>query len=274
MSTVWSSIGPTGAGTAAAIGALVIGGVVRPRVTRPARRLIDDSPTTYSRATSNGPFGWRTIRTIIGVAASLVGILVLGVVVAVFVIATALLVRRLAPLGTARRQRALVERALPDAMDLLVLSVRAGLTPYQAVCDLARSRSRSSRSGSDPDRDAHAAAVRVISDAFGEVVRRTERGQPFADALSALPERLGTQAGGLADVIATSDRHGLPIGPVLDQLAGEVRSTRRRLDQADARKLPIRLSFPLVVCTLPSFVLLAIAPAVIAALSSLGATAW
>jgi len=34
------------------------------------------------------------------------------------------------------------------------------------------------------------------------------------------------------------------------------------------------LSFPLVVCTLPSFVLLAIAPAVIAALSSLGGTAW
>ncbi len=105
-------------------------------------------------------------------------------------------------------------------------------------------------------------------------MRRTERGQPFADALGALPQHLGPQAGGLADVIATSDRHGLPLGPVLDQLTAEVRATRRRLDQADARKLPVRLSFPLVVCTLPSFVLLAIAPAVIAALSSLGGTAW
>jgi len=141
-------------------------------------------------------------------------------------------------------------------MDLLVLSVRAGLTPFQAVCDLATSD------------------VRAIGDAFGEVVRRTERGQPFADALGALTERLGVHAGGLADVIATSDRHGLPLGPVLDQLTAEVRATRRRLDQADARKLPVRLSFPLVMCTLPSFVLLAIAPAVIAALSSLGGTAW
>ena len=141
-------------------------------------------------------------------------------------------------------------------MDLLVLSVRAGLTPYQAVRDLATCH------------------VRAVGDAFGEVVQRTERGQPFADALSALPERLGIQASGLADMIATSDRHGLPLGPVLDQLTSEVRATRRRLDQADARKLPIQLSFPLVVCTLPSFVLLAIAPAVIAALSSLGATAW
>ena len=61
---------------------------------------------------------------------------------------------------------------------------------------------------------------------------------------------------------------------MLDQLAVEVRASRRRLDQADARKLPVRLSFPLVACTLPSFVLLAIAPAVIAAISSLGGSAW
>ena len=75
-------------------------------------------------------------------------------------------------------------------------------------------------------------------------------------------------------MIATSDRYGLPLGPVLDQLTTEARDSRRRLDQAAARKLPVRLSFPLVACTLPSFVLLAIVPAVIAALSSLGGSAW
>ena len=150
----------------------------------------------------------------------------------------------------------LIERGLPDAMDLLVLSVRAGLTPFQAVRDLARS--------ADP----------IVRDGFGEVIRRTERGQPFADALNALPEQLGNPAAALADVIAASDRHGLPLGTVLDQLTTETRATRRRLEQAEARKLPVRLSYPLVVCTLPSFVLLAIAPAVLAALSSLGGTAW
>ena len=117
-------------------------------------------------------------------------------------------------------------------MDLLVLSVRAGLTPFQAVRELARS--------ADP----------IVRDGFGEVIRRTERGQPFADALNALPEQLGTPAVALADVIATSDRHGLPLGTVLDQLTTETRATRRRLEQAEARKLPVRLSFPLVVCTL------------------------
>jgi tight adherence protein C len=165
-------------------------------------------------------------------------------------------VRHLSRLRVERRRRSDIERELPDAMDLLVLSVRAGLTPFQAVRELAGS--------SGP----------AVGDAFGEVGRRTERGQPFADALTALPELLGPGATVLADMIATSDRHGLALGPMLDQLTVETRAARRRLDQAAARKLPVRLSFPLVACTLPSFVLLAIAPAVIAALSSLGGTAW
>lgn len=240
---------------AVTIGIVTIGTVSRPRVTRPARKPVGTTPPARSATVTDRAVRSRACRFALGAVAIGVALFVADVVV-VFTVVTTLLVRQVAPIREARRQRAAIERALPDAMDLLVLSVRAGLTPYQAVCDLAT------------------CGVQAIGDAFGEVVRRTERGQPFADALNALPDRLGIQASGLADVIATSDRHGLPLGPVLDQLTAEVRATRRRLDQADARKLPVRLSFPLVVCTLPSFVLLAIAPAVIAALSSLGGTAW
>ena len=170
-------------------------------------------------------------------------------------VAAVLLVRRARPVLAARARRRAAERALPDAMDLLVLSVRAGLTPQQAIRDLAASA---------PDE---------VRPAFALVAHRSDRGQAFADALAALPEILGASALSLADALASSERYGLPVGPMLDQLSTEARAARRRLDEADARKLPVRLSFPLVVCTLPSFVLLAIAPAVIAALSSLGSSA-
>ena len=70
-------------------------------------------------------------------------------------------------------------------------------------------------------------------------------------------------------MIATADRDGLPLAPALDRLAADARTTRRRLGEAAARRLPVRLIFPLVTCTLPSFVLLAIAPAVLGALSTL-----
>jgi len=101
------------------------------------------------------------------------------------------------------------------------------------------------------------------------IINRLDRGEPFAEAVRALPERLGVGMVAFADLIAGADRYGVPVGPVLESLAADVRATRRRLDEADARRLPVRLSFPLVICTLPSFVLLAIAPALIAALSSL-----
>ncbi len=155
-----------------------------------------------------------------------------------------------------RRERRSIDRTWPDAIELLVHALGAGLTPRQAIEHLV---------GRAPE---------PVRPAFAAVVHRIERGQPFADALRALPDVLGTRAAATADMIGTSDRYGLPLAPVLEQLARDARDTRRRLDQAAARKLPVRLSFPLVTCTLPSFVLLAIAPAVIAALSSLGAHAW
>jgi tight adherence protein C len=169
---------------------------------------------------------------------------------------SALIIHLSRPALIARRERDAINRAIPDTIDLLVLSVRAGLTPQQAVRELA---------GTAPD---------AVAPAFSSVVHRTDRGQPFADALAALCETLGAPALGMVDVLATGERYGLAVGPMLDQLSVEARATRRRLDEADARRLPVRLSFPLVTCTLPSFVLLAIAPAVIAAISSLGSPAW
>ena len=171
-------------------------------------------------------------------------------------IAAAAAWRRLRPLRAARRRRHRIEADLPDTIDLFVLAVRSGLTPRLAVEQLSMRAPRSVRS------------------AFAAVVDRLHRGAPFADALTALDDLLGTPAVALSGLVASADRHGLPLGPILDQLSAESRSSRRRLAEAAARALPVKLSFPLVICTLPSFVLLAIVPAVLAALSSLGSDAW
>lgn len=155
-----------------------------------------------------------------------------------------------------RQQRQLVAAAVPDAIELLILMIHAGLTPHQAV------------------RASVTQSPEPIRPGFAEVERRLDRGQALADALRGLPEVLGPALDPVADTLAIAERYGTPIGDALAQLSSEVRQQRRRLAEADARKLPVRLSFPLVCCTLPSFVLVAIAPAVIAALSSLGDTTW
>ena len=143
------------------------------------------------------------------------------------------------------------QRTLPDAIDLFVLAVRAGHLPAAAI-DIVLP---------------HLAPV--LQPAFAEVAAEVRSGRRFADALAVLPVRLGPQAAPLADSLIAADRYGLPLAPVLDRLADEARQHRRRLADASARQLPVRLSLPLVLCTLPSFVLLAVVPLLLAAFSSL-----
>ena len=150
-----------------------------------------------------------------------------------------------------RRARAAARAALPDLIELVIIGVRAGLTPAAA---------------------GEMGAVHAppeLAELLADVTHQMHRGRRLADALGVLPPWLGQHAAYFTDVLITADRYGLPLGPVLDQLGADVRTDRSRQAQQQARTLPVRLSFPLVVCTLPSFVLLAIAPAVIGAISTI-----
>jgi Flp pilus assembly protein TadB len=144
-----------------------------------------------------------------------------------------------------------IDRAYPEAIDLVVLAVRAGHLPAAAIEATLPYLPPPVRPG------------------FAAVTEQVRGGVPVADALAVLPDQLGPRAGALADSLAAADRYGLPLTPVLERLAAEARAERRRQQEIAARQLPVRLSAPLVLCTLPSFVLLAIAPLLLAALSSL-----
>jgi len=149
-----------------------------------------------------------------------------------------------------QRHRRAVMSAMPEALDLVIVSIEAGHLPLEAL------------------RLLHPVLPTVVGGAFAEVVARVDRGERFAFALRALPERLGPSSLTFVDAIVHTERAGLAFGPAVQRLADDAREHRRRLAEAAARELPIRLSFPLVLCTLPSFVLVAIVPLLIGALSS------
>lgn len=150
-----------------------------------------------------------------------------------------------------RRAERDARAALPDLIELVIIGVRAGLTPSVAFTMSSE----------------HAAPA--LAPCLEAVAHQMQRGQRLSDALEALPRFLGPDAAFFTDSLVTADRYGLPLGPMLDQLGAEVRAARSRQAQQQARTLPVKLSFPLVVCTLPSFVLLAIAPAVLGAISTI-----
>lgn len=170
--------------------------------------------------------------------------------------AGAVLARRQVRVRRAERRAADARRAaLPDALELFVTCVHAGRTPVQAIDELARHA---------PD---------AVRPAFAAVVQDRHRGRTLTDAVGGLTRLLGPEAEELVATVAAADRDGLALAPALDRLATEARHARRRAGEAAARRLPVQLSFPLVACTLPSFVLLAIAPAVLGALSTLSGRA-
>ena len=149
---------------------------------------------------------------------------------------------------TIRRMRA---SALPDAIEFVVLGIRGGHGPVDAV--------RAAGRFADP----------CLDEVFIDFEHRLARGAAFADALGAFHDHIGPEAQSFVDGLATADRYGLPLGPVMDRLIDDARHRRRAQTEQAARRLPVALSFPLVVCTLPSFVLLAVVPAVLGALLAL-----
>lgn len=149
-----------------------------------------------------------------------------------------------------RRAEREARAALPDLIELVIIGVRAGLTPAAAFVMSAEH------------------APPALTPCLEAIIHETQRGRRLSDALDVIPRFLGPDATFFTDSLVTADRYGLPLGPMLDQLGAEVRADRSRRAQAQARTLPVKLSFPLVICTLPSFVLLAIAPAVLGAVST------
>lgn len=153
--------------------------------------------------------------------------------------------------SAARRRLEQVTDDLPDVVDLLELAVGAGLTVPLAL-----------------DRVAH-----HLDGPLAAALRRTcaeaRLGRRLADALDDLPARVGEPVRPLVAALVASERYGAPVAAGLQRLAAEVRRQRRQRAEERARRVPVKLLFPLVTCTLPAFGLLTVAPVVAAGLRSL-----
>jgi tight adherence protein C len=149
-----------------------------------------------------------------------------------------------------RRDDAEYARELPVVIDLLGVAVGAGCTPYLAVEVAVRW------------------APPAVAARLGTVLRACALGVSFDAALDDVA-RATPVLRPLSDALLASDRLGAPVGPVLARLAAEERTALRRQAEAHARRVPVRLLFPLVFLVLPAFVLLTVVPGLAAGLGRL-----
>lgn len=141
-----------------------------------------------------------------------------------------------------RRHDDAVADELPDLVDLLRLTTLAGLPVSAAL------RAVGGRPGG------------VVGPAISQAVRLFDRGATTVRALAAITDACGPAARSLVDALTDHDRYGTPLGASLDRVAVEYRLRRRRRAEEAARRLPVTLLFPLVLATLPAFVILTIVP--------------
>lgn len=137
---------------------------------------------------------------------------------------------------------------VPSLLDLLAVSVTAGLSPRLALERV-------------PD---------LVSGSMGETLEAVRReaalGTPWRLALEAAGNRTGIdELRRLALALDRAERLGSPIAERLRDLAVEVRLERRTRREERARRAPVQMLFPLVFLILPAFVLSAVVPALLVA---------
>jgi tight adherence protein B len=102
-----------------------------------------------------------------------------------------------------------------------------------------------------------------------KVAQHLHAGHSLDESLNALEHNLGADGADLAGVIRQANRDGLAVVATVARLSTDARAQRRRQADTLIRQLPTKLSVPLVLCVLPSFLLAAVVPLVISNLTRL-----
>ena len=143
-------------------------------------------------------------------------------------------------------RQANIMRGLPDVIDLLVISVEAGLGFEQAL-------SRVIISVEGP-----------LSDEFSRMLGEVRAGSTRAEAMRAMDARIEVpEVRSFVLAILQADTFGVSIGRVLRSQAEEMRIKRRQLAQEKAQKAPVKMLIPMVFCIFPALFTIVLGPAAI-----------
>jgi tight adherence protein C len=149
----------------------------------------------------------------------------------------------------AEKRKKLIANGLPDALDLLIVCVEAGMGLDQALTKAAEEL---------------ALPHPALADEMGIITTEIRAGKPRIEAFKNFAERTKVEdVRQLVAMLVQTDRFGTSIAQALRTQAEVSRTKRRQRAEEKAQKLGVKLVFPLVFCLFPAMFVVTIGPAVI-----------
>jgi tight adherence protein C len=149
------------------------------------------------------------------------------------------------------RQREIL-RTLSDTLDLLTISVEAGLSLNAAIAQVVQN------------------VPGVLSSEFARMLQEIQLGVPRSDAFRQLAERTDVEElNAFALAMIQADVFGVSIASVLRTQAEQLRIKRRQAAEAKAQQTPVKIVFPLILCILPALFVVIIGPGAIQIINNL-----
>jgi tight adherence protein C len=148
-----------------------------------------------------------------------------------------------------------VQKAMPDALDLLTISVESGLGFDAALSHVARSTEG------------------PLAEEFSRVLQEMQIGLGRGAALRSLGERTHVpELKAFVGAMVQADSLGIPIAQVLRVQAQEIRVKRRQRAEEAAQKVAVKILIPLIFCILPCLFIVVLGPAALGIMEAFSGT--
>ena len=148
-----------------------------------------------------------------------------------------------------KRRQKRIQKSIPDAIDLLVICVDAGLGLDQALLRIGQEIAVS-----HPE----------LHEEFMQINLEQRAGKPRIDAWQSVADRTKLpEFASLVTMLTQTDRFGTPIVRALSRFAEEIRTRRRQRAEEAAAKTKIKILFPLVLFIFPCIFIVLIGPAIL-----------
>jgi len=145
-----------------------------------------------------------------------------------------------------RKRQEEIRRSLADTIDLLAISVEAGLA-FDAALLHARRTIRG-----------------PLSEEIGRMLHEMQLGARRVDAMRHLADRTDVEElRSFVLAMVQADVFGVSIANILRSQSQELRTKRRQRAEERAMKMPVKLVFPMVVCCLPALLVVVVGPGII-----------